>query len=35
MSFKIKNEHNAEIEEYLKFKHTSFHVYDTAKVALS
>ncbi|KKG30705.1 helix-turn-helix transcriptional regulator [Methanosarcina mazei] len=31
--FKIKNEHNAEIEEYLKFKHTSFHVYDTAKVA--
>lgn len=31
--FKIKSEHNSEIEEFLKFKHTSFHVYDTAKVA--
>ncbi len=31
--FKIKSEHNAEIEEFLKFKHTSFHVYDNAKIA--
>ncbi|HII79263.1 MAG TPA: winged helix-turn-helix domain-containing protein [Methanosarcina sp.] len=31
--FKIKSEHNAEIEEFIKFKHTSFHVYDTAKVS--
>lgn len=31
--FKIKSEHNAEIEEFLKFKNTSFHVYDNAKVA--
>ena len=31
--FKIKSEHNAEIEEFLKYKHTSFHVYDNAKIA--
>jgi len=31
--FKIKSEHNAEIEEFLKLKNTSFHVYDNAKVA--
>ena len=31
--FKIKNEHSAEIEEFLKYKHTSFHVYDNAKIA--
>ena len=31
--FKIKSEHNAEIEEFLKYKNTSFHVYDSAKVA--
>jgi predicted transcriptional regulator len=31
--FKIKSEHSVEIEEFLKFKHTSFHVYDNAKIA--
>ncbi len=31
--FKIKSEHNAEIEEFLKYKNTSFHVYDNAKIA--
>jgi predicted transcriptional regulator len=31
--FKIKSEHNAEIEEFLNFKHTSFHVYDNSKIA--
>ena len=31
--FKIKNEHSAEIEEFLKYKHTSFHVYDNAKIS--
>ncbi|AKB17250.1 winged helix-turn-helix domain-containing protein [Methanosarcina sp. WWM596] len=31
--FKLKSEHSAEIEEFLKYKHTSFHVYDSAKVA--
>ncbi len=31
--FKIKSEHSAEIEEFLKYKHTSFHVYDNAKIA--
>ncbi|MGB4162052.1 MAG: winged helix-turn-helix domain-containing protein [Methanosarcina flavescens] len=31
--FKIKSEHCAEIEEFLKYKHTSFHVYDNAKIA--
>ncbi len=31
--FKIKSEYSAEIEEFLKYKHTSFHVYDNAKIA--
>lgn len=31
--FKIKSEHSVEIEEFLKFKHTSFHVYENAKIA--
>jgi predicted transcriptional regulator len=31
--FKIKSEHNSEIEEFLKYKNTSFHVYDNAKIA--
>lgn len=31
--FKIKSEHNAEIEEFLTHKNASFHVYDNAKVA--
>lgn len=31
--FKVKSEHSAEIEEFLKYKHTSLHVYDNAKVA--
>lgn len=31
--FKLKSEHNDEIEEFLKYKHASFHVYDSAKVA--
>jgi len=31
--FKIKSEHSVEIEEFLKFKHTSFHVYDNATIA--
>lgn len=31
--FKIKSEHNVEIEEFLKFNHTSFHVYENAKIA--
>ncbi|MCQ1534254.1 winged helix-turn-helix domain-containing protein [Methanosarcina sp. KYL-1] len=31
--FKIKSEHNSEIEEFLEYKHTSFHVYDNAKIA--
>jgi predicted transcriptional regulator len=31
--FKVKNEHSAEIEEFIKFKHTSFHVYDNAKIS--
>ncbi len=31
--FKIKSEYSTEIEEFLKFNHTSFHVYDNAKIA--
>jgi predicted transcriptional regulator len=31
--FKVKNEHGADIEEFIKFKNTSFHVYDNAKVS--
>jgi predicted transcriptional regulator len=31
--FKIKSEYSAEIEEFLKFKHTGLYVYDNAKVA--
>lgn len=31
--FKIKSEHSAEIEDFLKFKHAGFYVYDNAKVA--
>ncbi len=33
--FKVKNEYSAEIEEFIKFKHTSFHVYDNAKVSFA
>jgi len=33
--FKVKNEHSAEIEEFVKYKHTSFHVYDNAKVSFA
>ncbi len=31
--FKLKSEYSIEIEEFLKFKHASFHVYDNAKIA--
>lgn len=31
--FKIKSEYSAEIEEFLKLKQTSLHVYDNAKIA--
>ncbi|MDI9395900.1 MAG: winged helix-turn-helix domain-containing protein [Euryarchaeota archaeon] len=31
--FKLKSEHSAEIEEFIKLKHTSFHLYDTAKIS--
>jgi predicted transcriptional regulator len=31
--FKIKNEYSVEIEEFIKLKNTSFHVYDNAKIA--
>ena len=33
--FKVKNEHGAEIEEFVKYRHTSFHVYDNAKVSFA
>jgi predicted transcriptional regulator len=31
--FKIKNEFDSDIEEFIKMKNTSFHVYDNAKIA--
>jgi predicted transcriptional regulator len=31
--FKVKNEHNVEIGEFIKYKHTSFYVSDSAKVS--
>ncbi len=31
--FKIKSEHSTEIGEFLKYKHTSLHVYDNATIA--
>lgn len=31
--FKIKSEYSTEIEEFIKLEHTSFHVYDNAKIA--
>lgn len=31
--FKIKSEYSVEIEEFLKFKHAGFYVYDNAKIA--
>jgi predicted transcriptional regulator len=31
--FKVKNEHNAEIGEFIKYKHTSFYVSGNAKVS--
>ena len=31
--YKVKNEYSAEIEEFIKFKHTSFYVYDNAKIS--
>lgn len=33
--FKVKNEHSPEIDEFIKYKHTSFHVYDNAKIAFA
>jgi len=33
--FKIQNEHSAEIEEFINYKHTSFHVYDSDKISFS
>ncbi len=31
--FKVKNGHSAEIEEFIKYKHTSFYVCDNAKIS--
>ena len=33
--FKVQNEHSAEIEEFMNYKHTSFHVYDNEKISFS
>lgn len=33
--FKVKNEHSPEIEEFIKLKQTSFHVYDNAKISFA
>ena len=33
--FKVKNEHSAEIEEFINKKHTSFHVYDNAEITFA
>lgn len=33
--FKVKNEHSPEIDEFINYKHTSFHVYDNAKIAFA
>ena len=31
--FKVKNEHSTEIEEFIKYEHTSFYVSDNAKIS--
>jgi predicted transcriptional regulator len=33
--FKVKNEHSADIEEFINKKHTSFHVYDNAEITFA
>jgi predicted transcriptional regulator len=33
--FKVKNEHSAEIEEFIQYKHTSFHVYENEILSFS
>jgi len=33
--FKIQNEYSAEIEEFLNYKHSSFHVYNDEKISFS